>query len=151
LQYSQNVTQIRRIVNPVRQFLAIFEISAPRLYMPGPMTYRASHMDMSPFEILMLVCFGMAWPFSIYKSYTTWQVGSKSLVFLVALFIGYISGVLHKIFFLYDPVIFLYMLNGTMVGIDIALYLRNRMYQVRKSAEEAERRRAGDAGAGGVS
>jgi len=100
-------------------------------------------MDMSPFEILMLVCFGMAWPFSIYKSYTTWQVGSKSLVFLVALFIGYIAGVLHKIFYLYDPVIFLYMLNGTMVGIDIVLYIRNRMYQVRKSAEEAAARGAG--------
>jgi hypothetical protein len=109
-------------------------------------------MDMSPFEILMLVCFGMAWPFSIYKSYTTWQVGSKSLVFLVALFIGYISGVLHKIFYLYDPVIFLYMLNGTMVGIDIALYIRNRMYQVKKSAEEAARRSgAGGAGTGGLS
>lgn len=97
-------------------------------------------MDMSPFEILMLICFGMAWPFSIYKSYTTWEVGSKSLVFLVALFLGYVSGVFHKIFYLYDPVIFLYMLNGTMVAIDIGLYIRNRLYQIRKSAEEAERR-----------
>ena len=46
---------------------------------------------MSPFEIIMLVCFGMAWPFSIHKSYTTRQVGSKSLLFLVALLIGYIA------------------------------------------------------------
>ena len=109
-------------------------------------------MDMSPFEILMLVCFGMAWPFSIYKSYTTWQVGSKSLVFLIALFIGYVSGTLHKIFYYYDPVIFLYMLNGTMVAIDIGLYIRNRMYQVRKSAEEAARRGSvSDTGMGGES
>ena len=122
------------------------------LYTARGIPYRATHMDMSPFEILMLICFGMAWPFSIYKSYTTWQVGSKSLIFLVALFLGYISGVLHKIFYLYDPVIFLYMLNGTMVGIDIALYIRNRMYQVKKSAEEAARRSgAGSAGTGGVS
>ena len=25
---------------------------------------------MSIFEVLMLLCFGAAWPFSIYKSYT---------------------------------------------------------------------------------
>lgn len=91
---------------------------------------------MSIFEIIMLVCFGMAWPFSIYKSYTTRTVGSKSLVFLVALLIGYISGVMHKLFFLFDGVIFLYILNGTMVSIDIVLYIRNRWYHVKKSVEE---------------
>ncbi|TVR01346.1 MAG: hypothetical protein EA403_10565 [Spirochaetaceae bacterium] len=92
---------------------------------------------MSLFEIIMLICFGMAWPFSIYKSYTTRQVGSKSLIFLVALLIGYIAGILHKIFFFYDAVIFLYILNGTMVSIDIALYLRNRLYHIRASAASA--------------
>jgi hypothetical protein len=96
-------------------------------------------MDMSPFEIVMLICFGMAWPFSIYKSATTREVGSKSLVFLFALLIGYISGVLHKLFYLYDPVIFLYILNGTMVSIDIALTMRNRLYQIRKSLESEQR------------
>ncbi len=95
-------------------------------------------MDMSPFEIVMLVCFGMAWPFSIYKSYTTREVGSKSLLFLFALLIGYISGVLHKVFYLYDPVIFLYILNGTMVSIDIALTLRNRLYQIRRSVQSED-------------
>lgn len=87
----------------------------------------------------MLICFGMAWPFSIYKSYKTREVGSKSLVFLVALFIGYVSGTLHKIFFLFDYVIILYILNGTMVAIDIALYIRNRLYQIRASVEQAQR------------
>lgn len=94
---------------------------------------------MSPFEILMLVCFGLAWPFSIYKSATTREVGSKSLVFLFALLIGYIAGVIHKIFYLYDPVIFLYILNGTMVSIDIVLTVRNRLYQIRKSLESEQR------------
>lgn len=86
----------------------------------------------------MLICFGMAWPFSIYKSYKTREVGSKSLVFLVALFIGYVSGTLHKIFYLFDYVIILYILNGTMVAIDIALYIRNRLYQIRASVAEAQ-------------
>ena len=92
---------------------------------------------MSPFEIIMLVCFGLAWPFSIYKSATTRQVGSKSLLFLIALLIGYVAGVLHKIFFYFDMVIILYALNGTMVSIDIVLYLRNRALHIRESAKEA--------------
>jgi hypothetical protein len=96
-------------------------------------------MNMSPFEIVMLICFGLAWPFSIYKSATTREVGSKSMVFLFALLLGYIAGVIHKIFYLYDPVIFLYILNGTMVSIDIALTMRNRLYQIRKSLESEKR------------
>ena len=92
-------------------------------------------MDMSPFEILMLVCFGSAWSFSIYKSWTTRRVGSKSLIFLFALFIGYVAGVLHKVFYLYDGVIVLYALNGTMVAIDIVLYFRNRYFEIRESVK----------------
>lgn len=83
----------------------------------------------------MLLCFGMAWPFSIYKSWKTREVGSKSLIFLCALLLGYVAGVIHKLVYLMDGVIFLYILNGTMVSIDIALYLRNRLYQTRRSLE----------------
>jgi hypothetical protein len=91
---------------------------------------------MSPFEIIMLICFGAAWPFSIYKSAKTKAIGSKSLLFLFALLFGYIAGVFHKIFYLYDPVIFLYILNGTMVAIDIGLYFRNRMYHIAASGRQ---------------
>ena len=83
----------------------------------------------------MLICFGLAWPFSIYKSAKTRQVGSKSLVFLVALLVGYIAGILHKALFNFDLVIILYAVNGTMVSIDIALYLRNRAYHIRESVK----------------
>ena len=93
---------------------------------------------MSPFEIIMLVCFGLAWPFSIYKSYTTREVGSKSLLFLFALLIGYVAGVIHKVFYLFDPVIYLYILNGVMVSVDIALTIRNRLYQIRRSLQSEE-------------
>ena len=96
---------------------------------------------MSVFEAIMLICFGMAWPFSIYKSWKTREVGSKSLVFLGALLVGYVAGILHKVFFLMDGVIVLYVLNATMVTIDIALYLRNRMYQMSGGFEAAERER----------
>ncbi|MEW6593482.1 MAG: hypothetical protein AB1413_01290 [Thermodesulfobacteriota bacterium] len=81
---------------------------------------------MSFFEILMLVCFGAAWPFSIARSWRSRMTGGKSLPFLYIVLIGYLAGILHKIFFSYDPVIFLYALNGLMVATDIGLYYRNR-------------------------
>ena len=81
---------------------------------------------MSIFEIVMLICFGAAWPFSLYRSYRSRTNAGKSPIFLVVVFLGYVSGILHKIFFSLDPVIFLYILNAIMVAGDIVLYLRNR-------------------------
>ncbi|MDK2903673.1 MAG: hypothetical protein PWQ93_1592, partial [Clostridiales bacterium] len=48
---------------------------------------------MSIFESIMLLCFGAAWPFSIYKSYKSRSTAGKSLVFSLLLLIGYISGI----------------------------------------------------------
>lgn len=81
---------------------------------------------MSPYEILMLVCFGFAWPPSIYKSWKSRATVGKSLLFLLILELGYIFGILNKIFVHYDDVVWLYVLNLVMVGIDILLYLRNK-------------------------
>jgi hypothetical protein len=39
--------------------------------------------------------------------------------------------------FHYDLVIFLYILNALMVTLDIILYLRNRLYHIRRSFLEA--------------
>ena len=81
---------------------------------------------MSIFEIVMLACFGAAWPFSLCRSYRSRTNAGKSLFFLGVVFLGYVSGILHKIFFSPDAVIGLYILNGIMVFGDILLYFRNR-------------------------
>ncbi len=88
---------------------------------------------MSLFEIIMLICFGLAWPFSIYRSWKSRSVAGKSIIFLFALFVGYISGILHKVFYAPDPVIFFYALNGTMVLIDIGLYFRNKYLYIKET------------------
>ncbi|MBP1925787.1 hypothetical protein J2Z76_001648 [Sedimentibacter acidaminivorans] len=80
---------------------------------------------MSIFEMLMLLCFGAAWPFSIYKSYKSKSVAGKSPYFLLILILGYIFGILNKILFNYDGVVYLYILNLVMVTTDFILYLRN--------------------------
>ncbi len=87
---------------------------------------------MSIFEIIMLACFGAAWPFSIYKSYKTRQNGGKSLIFLYVVLIGYCSGIIHKLIYSRDPVVYLYALNSLMVLTDLALYYRNLHRQALK-------------------
>lgn len=80
---------------------------------------------MSIFEIIMLVCFGLAWPVSIYKSYTSRETKGKSVIFLFVVIIGYISGITHKLLYSRDWVVFLYILNLLMVTVDVLIYYRN--------------------------
>jgi phage-related holin len=89
----------------------------------------------SVFEILMLVCFGAAWPLSIYKSYTARRNSGKSLWFMIVIVCGYIAGILHKIVYSYDAVIFLYILNFLMVSTDICLYFRNSALMKKEQGE----------------
>jgi hypothetical protein len=80
---------------------------------------------MSIFEAVMLICFGVAWPVSIYKSWTSRTCAGKSVIFLYIVIIGYAAGITHKILYSPDWVIILYILDGLMVIIDILLYYRN--------------------------
>jgi hypothetical protein len=82
---------------------------------------------MSIFEVIMLICFGAAWPASIYKSYTSKTAKGKSIVFLIIVYAGYISGILHKIYFNLDWVVTLYAVNSVMVLMDIVLWGRNHV------------------------
>lgn len=81
---------------------------------------------MSPFETIMILSFGAAWPFSIYRSWKSRSTKGKSPLFLGVILVGYIAGLLHKIFYSMDLVIILYGLNTLMVSLDILLFLRNR-------------------------
>lgn len=81
---------------------------------------------MSVFELIMLLCFGVAWPFSIRKSIISKSVKGKSFAFLFIVWMGYLAGILHKIFYHYDIVIIFYIINFVMVCIDMLLYLKNK-------------------------
>jgi hypothetical protein len=80
---------------------------------------------MSVFEIIMLVCFGLSWPFSIYKSYVSRSTQGKSVIFLYIVAAGYIAGILHKVFYHLDGVIILYTVNFFLVVTDTVLFYRN--------------------------
>lgn len=88
---------------------------------------------MSIFEMIMLICFGASWPFSLYKTWRAKSSVGKSRVFLVLVIIGYISGVIHKMLYMRDWVVLLYVLNGAMVSAD--LYLCH-LYRVRARLDQ---------------
>ena len=87
------------------------------------------------FEILMIVSFGVSWPLNVIKSYKARTTKGKSLFFLILIFVGYIFGITSK---LLAPsfkwyVMFFYVLNITMVELDLLLYIRN--YRLDKKQE----------------
>jgi hypothetical protein len=87
---------------------------------------------MSVFEIMMLLCFGAAWPFSILRSLRSRSTAGKSPVFLWIVLAGYLAGVTHKLLYAPDPVLGLYVINALMVSLDIGLYFRNRALEQMK-------------------
>lgn len=82
-------------------------------------------LKLSFLEMIMMIAFGLSWPFSIYKSWITRRNGGKSAIFLTALVIGYVAGIAHKLLYSPDLVIAFYALNLTLVLIDLALFIRN--------------------------
>lgn len=83
---------------------------------------------MGLFEFLMLCCFGISWPFSIAKSLRSKSSKGKSLGFMLLIEAGYVFGLIHKLFFSFNWVIWAYVALFALVGFDIVLYFRNRRY-----------------------
>lgn len=77
---------------------------------------------MSLFEAGMLFCFGVGWPVSVWKSLRTKVVSGKSPLFMAVVWVGYVSGIFHKVFYSFDWVITLYIVNLLMISADLVLY-----------------------------
>ncbi len=94
------------------------------------------------FEVLMIVCFGVSWPFNITKSWKAKTAKGKSLSFEVCILVGYCFGIAGK--FITGNVTYVliaYLINVVMVTVDILLTLRNMALDKmadRKAAKEAE-------------
>jgi hypothetical protein len=79
------------------------------------------------FESIMLVCFGISWPISVYKSATSKSTKGKSVLFTFAIIIGYIAGITGKIVGgNINYVLVLYLINLAFVCVDLALYFINK-------------------------
>ena len=90
------------------------------------------------FEAVMMVCFGVSWPLSIYKTYKVKNPAGKSIAFLWLIIAGYVSGMVSKIVGGHiDWVIGLYALNTAMVATDLFLVY---LYRARRAAAEEPRK-----------
>lgn len=78
------------------------------------------------FETIMLICFGLSWPFNITKSLKSRTAKGKSLQFEICIVIGYLFGIAGKfISGNVSYVLVVYVLDVLMVSVDIILTLRN--------------------------
>lgn len=90
-------------------------------------------------EVIMIISFGASWPLNVIKSYKARTTKGKSLAFLLLIFFGYIAGISSKLVsaaYMADfahkwYVLFFYVLNFIMVGLDLVMYVRN--YKLDKS------------------
>ena len=88
------------------------------------MLHLLTNPNFSVYEISMLVCFGVSWPVAVIKTYKTKNVKGKSFLFLFLILLGYVFGIIHKIVYNLDYVIWLYIANGILVLADMALWFR---------------------------
>ena len=86
---------------------------------------------MSILELLMIVCFGFAWPINLFNSIKSKSTKGKNLLFLVMIVLAYVFGILHKLFYSRDPVIYFYLLNAVMVAVDVIFYFINRSREIK--------------------
>lgn len=78
------------------------------------------------FEILMLLCFATAWPFSIYKLYKSGSNQGKSIVFSYVVLFGYVFGMTNKVINNdVNYVLAFYILDFVLVSLDMVMYYRN--------------------------
>ncbi len=94
---------------------------------------------MQIFEFIMLACFGLSWPISVYKSLKSKSTQGKSLIFIFAIIIGYVSGIIGKIVNnAVNYVLIIYCFNLLVVCFDLILYFINKNREKRKEKNNNE-------------
>lgn len=90
------------------------------------------------FEMIMVICFGVSWPLSVYKSYKARTTKGKSLPFLLAIWVGYVFGIVGKyVTGNINYVLIFYYINIVMVSFDVILYFRNYSLDRKREIENA--------------
>lgn len=97
------------------------------------------------FEIVMVLCFGASWPFNIVRAYKARTTKGTSLQFTILIGIGYVGGILSKIFAsadqgagYWEPLTVLafvfYIINLCMILTALAIYFRNKKLDAARAA-----------------
>lgn len=79
------------------------------------------------FEVIMLLCFGLSWPITLFKKLRTRSAKSTSLAFMLLILFGYAAGITAKILTSgCNYVFYVYVFNVIMViaNLGATLYFR---------------------------
>ena len=95
-------------------------------------------------EAIMIICFGLSWPLSVYKSWKSRTAKGKSLQFEIFIWIGYIFGISKNFIkfsnggsgFIFFLAWIFYFFNFIMITIDMVLYFRNKKLDALRDAGE---------------
>ncbi len=85
---------------------------------------------MSVLEVLMILCFGAAWPINLMNSVKNRSTKGKNLLFMSFIVLAYVFGILNKLLVSVDGAVWFYLLNETMVLADYILYFANRKREI---------------------
>ena len=83
-------------------------------------------------EAVMIVLFGISWPFNLLKSIRSKSTKGKSLLFLILIDLGYIAGITSKFVsttFVWATdwwIFMVYVINFIFVSLDMIVYFINR-------------------------
>ncbi len=87
-------------------------------------------------EAIMMICFGLSWPMALVKNIRAKSAKGMSLPFILLIISGYVAGTIAKI--ISDNityVLIVYLLNLTIVTMNLLIYFYNR--RLDKKNEEA--------------
>ena len=88
-------------------------------------------------ETAMLVLFGISWPISLIKSYKAGTAKGVSLSFHIAIFTGYICGIIGKLVAgSREYTLLFYSVNALMVLLNILVYFRNTWMDKNANSED---------------
>ncbi len=89
-------------------------------------------------EAAMLICFGLSWPLNAYKSYKARTAAGSSWQFIMLITVGYLAGIGAKIAGgSINWVLAVYFLNLIFLGLNWAVYFRNRKLDAEAEATAA--------------
>ena len=87
-------------------------------------------------EAAMLVYFGLSWPLNAYKNYKAGTAAGASWQFIALITAGYLAGIAAKfVSGSVNWVLAVYLLNLVCIGINWAVYFRNRRLDARRKLE----------------
>ena len=77
-------------------------------------------------ETVMLICFGLSWPFNVIKAYKAGTAKGTSLPFILLIISGYVAGIAAKLVGgQINYVLIAYIFNLTIVSLQLIIYFRN--------------------------